>query len=93
MREDARRGGTLTRSIARNLFRLEPARATRLFDLAVSQGWVGSGKVPAGLVAGTAGMATSHSGMAKAIEAGPSNAVGGSVAESDKDVAGTSAAE
>lgn len=91
MREDARRGGTLTRSIARNLFRLEPARATRLFDLAVSQGWVsrmGTGKATGAV--GTSG--TAPSGV-KAIEAGPSSAAGGTAAGVEKDVPGTSGAE
>jgi hypothetical protein len=93
MREDARRGGTLTRSIARNLFRLEPARATRLFDLALSQGWVGSGKVPSGLVAKMSGVEPSHNGATKAIEAGPSNTGGGFMADSEKDMTGTSGVE
>ena len=77
MREDARRDGTLTRSIARNLFRLEPARATRLFDLGVSQGWVGAGKM------GATGGATTQP---KALEAGPSSvAPSGTSQEAGKD--------
>lgn len=82
MREDACRGGTLTRSIARNLFRLEPSRATRLFDLAASQGWVGSGRVVA---------ASGPTGGVKAIEAGPSSAAVDT--EAEKDVPGTSGVE
>lgn len=39
MREVARHG-PLSRSDAKSLFRLEPARATKLHDLAISQGWV-----------------------------------------------------
>lgn len=39
MREVAR-SGPLSRNDAKTLFRLEPARATKLHDLAVSLGWV-----------------------------------------------------
>lgn len=75
MREDARRGGTLTRSVARNLFRLEPARATRLFDLGVSQGWVGSGRLGA---TGTAGVSATQP---KPQAVGPSSTAAGATSQ------------
>eukprot|EP00892_Ulva_mutabilis_P005868 jgi/Ulvmu1/3653/UM017_0067.1 len=41
MREDARAGGTLGRAAARNLFRLEQGRATKLWDVAHEMNWIG----------------------------------------------------
>jgi hypothetical protein len=55
MREDERAGGKLTRNQVKNMFRLEAVRATRLFDLAVAQQWIGTKGAQGGGVGDSAG--------------------------------------
>lgn len=47
LREAARRKGHLPRSEARTMFRLEPTRALRVYDLLAAAGWIRPAPPPA----------------------------------------------
>ena len=70
MREDARAGGSLGRTAARNVFRLEQGRATKLWDVAHEMHWIGEAALAGSKAAAAASVGGGGGGGAKAAENG-----------------------